>query len=405
MDATARSDAEPSADATASVEAAAAVDATDLDALDGADGPVTDDGAGGSDSIVHRDAGASTSESICFGVDPAHTNAQPTDAVASPLQPMWTVTFAGPPSIPIVTGGHVIVEADEAQPNVRALDLTTGTAVWGPIVLGQKLMLAYEAGRVFALDGSGHLTALDATTGASVWSTSLTGQSFYWSPPVASGGLVYVNGLGVGGTTSAVDESTGRTVWQAGTFDGSDGTVAVAGGVVYEAEACDQLSAFDASSGHLNWYHSGNCTGGGGSAPGVYQGLIWERDWAEGDVIIDSSGNTAGSFGASVPPSFHAGTVFYVNAGVLTAVDVQSKLLKWSFAPGASLCTSAVIAGAGGQVFVGTQSTLYELDEATGAVLSSDTPAGGVTCGSETHSIALGSSHLVVPAGNALVAY
>jgi outer membrane protein assembly factor BamB len=267
-------------------------------------------------------------------------------------------------------------------------------------------MLAYEAGRVFALDGNGNLTALDPTSGATIWSTTVTGQSFYWSPPVASGGLVYVNGLGEGGTTSAVDESTGQTVWQAGTFDGSEGAVAVAGSVVYEAEACDQLSAFDALTGHLNWYHSGNCTGGGGSAPGTYEGLIWERDWAEGDVIIDSSGNTAGSFGASVAPSFHGGTAFYVNAGALTAVDLQSKVLLWSFAPGTTLCTSAIIAGAGAQVFVGSQSgTLYELDEATGTLLSSDTPPGGVTCGSETISIALGSSHLVVPSGNTLVAY
>src|SRR5262249_14501838 len=126
------------------------------------------------------------------------------------------------------------------------------------------------------------LAALDAATGNRQWSIQVPGQSFYQSPPVAAGGLVYVNGLGEGGTTSAIDEANGGIVWSAGTFDGSGGSVAVAGCVVYEAEACDQLSAFDAMTGALEWFHSGNCTGGGGSAPAVYGGLIWERDWAMG---------------------------------------------------------------------------------------------------------------------------
>jgi hypothetical protein len=130
-DATASGDAERFPDAASSLEAASAVDAIGFDALDSADAPVTDDGADGSGPVVRRDAGASTSESICFSIDPAHTNAQLNDAVASPLEPSWTVTFTGPPSIPIITQGQVIIEADESQPNVRALDLTTGAVVWG----------------------------------------------------------------------------------------------------------------------------------------------------------------------------------------------------------------------------------------------------------------------------------
>src|SRR5262249_54711900 len=153
-------------------------------------------------------------------------------------------------------------------------------------------------------DKNGNLKALGVTSGQQVWATQLQGQSFYDSPPVAAGGMVYVNGLGVGGTTFGIDGATGATVWKAGTFDGSDGAVAVSGGVASEAEACDRLSAFAALTGHLNWFHSGNCTGGGGAAPAVYQGLIWERDWAMGNVIVDKNGKSVGSFSASAVPSF-----------------------------------------------------------------------------------------------------
>jgi outer membrane protein assembly factor BamB len=266
--------------------------------------------------------------------------------------------------------------------------------------------LAYDGGHVYALNGSGGLTALDVTTGTQVWTTQLTGQSFFQSPPVAAGGMVYVNGLGFGGLTYGVDGATGATVWKASTFDGSDGAVAVAGGLVYEAEACDQLSAFDALTGHVDWFHSGNCTGGGGAAPAVYQGRVWERDWAMGNVIIDSTGKSAGSFNTSVIPSFHGGTAFYLASNTLSAVALQSGTLKWSFSGDGQLCTSAAIAGGGGQVFVASQAgKVYELDEATGAQRSVSALGSPASCSSETQSMALASNHLFVPAGNTLVAY
>jgi outer membrane protein assembly factor BamB len=66
-----------------------------------------------------------------------------------------------------------------------------------------------------------------AATGHKLWNTAIGIQSFYPSPPVAANGIVYVNGLGEGGTTAALDAATGRDLWDQFTFDGSDGTVAV----------------------------------------------------------------------------------------------------------------------------------------------------------------------------------
>jgi outer membrane protein assembly factor BamB len=345
-------------------------------------------------------------EAPSYAIDPAHDNAQPGEAVATPLAPAWTTSFGGNVSYPIVAGGRVFVSAAGSQPSVTAFDVATGHVDWGPLAYGAAVMLAYDGGRLFVLDGSGNLAALDATSGSRQWSTQLTGQIDFWSPPVAASGLVYVNGLESGGTTYAVDEGTGKTVWTADTFDGSEGTVAVSQGVVYEAEACDQLSAFDALTGHLDWYHSTSCTGGGGKAPAVYQGLIWVRDWAIGNVVIDSSGNSAGSFAASVGPSFHGGTAFYVNGGSLTAVDVATGTIRWTFAGDGNLCTSAVVAGARGQVFVASSAgSVYEVDESTGMQVSVDKSVAAVTCGSETEAMSLAEGHLFVPAGSSLVVY
>jgi outer membrane protein assembly factor BamB len=304
------------------------------------------------------------------------------------------------------------VAADEAQPNVRALDMSTGTLLWGPIAVGSSVLLAAEGAIVFTLDGAGTLAALDVASGHPLWATQLEGQLDFESPPVAAGGLVYANGLESGGTTYAVDAQTGAVIWTAGTFDGSGGTVAVSGGVVYEAEACDQVSAFDAFTGDLKWYYSTSCTGGGGAAPAVYEGHVWVRDWALGNIILDTSGHVTGSFEATVLPSFGSGTAFYLSSsggastGTLTAVDVASNTVKWSFAGDGQLCTSAVVAGGGNQVFVGSQTgNVYELDETTGAQRSVSDAGSPVSCGSETQAMGLGDGTLLVPASNSLVAY
>jgi outer membrane protein assembly factor BamB len=250
------------------------------------------------------------------------------------------------------------------------------------------------------------MSALAAADGKPLWAAALTGQYDFWSPPVATGGWVYVNGLESGGTTYAIIGGTGAVRWREDTFDGSGGSVAVADGVVYEAEACDQLSAFEAPTLVLLWYAHSGCTGGGGSTPSVYRGLVWQRDWASGNVIVDTSGHAQGSFAADTPPSFHDGVAFYMSKKTLTAVEIDTKKVKWTFTGDGMLCTSAAIAGRGHQVFVGSASGLvYELDEETGAIRSMDDAGAPVTCGSEKASMAIGGNHLVVSAGTKLIAY
>jgi outer membrane protein assembly factor BamB len=125
-----------------------------------------------------------------------------------------------------------------------------------------------------------------------------------------------------------------------------------------------------------------------------------------GDVIIDSTGTSVGSFTADAIPSFHNGRVIYLKANTLTAVDVSTRVAKWTFLGDQQLCTSAVVAGLGGQVFVGSKSgNIYELDEMTGLQVSVVNASGPVTCASEKTSMGLARGRLIVPVGNTLLAY
>jgi outer membrane protein assembly factor BamB len=351
------------------------------------------------------DAGPVGTAATSFGLDPAHDNAQPSDAVKSPLAPLWTMTFGGPVSYPLVVNEVVFVSIAEPQPSVSALDIKTGAQLWGPIALAAGASLAYDDHRVFALDRNGKLTALDAGTGAQQWTIQVTGEAFYRSPPVAFGGLIYVNGTGSNGVTVAIDEQTGAVRWRKATY-GTDGCVAVADGVVYESEPTDWLSAWDAITGTILWSRAGNGIGGGGAAPSVYMTKIWVRDPVFGGDLVAHDGALLGTFASTAAPALHAGLAFYPSGSTVTAVDIATDTIRWTFAGDGQLCTSPVVAGAGHQVFIGSRTgRVYELDEMTGTQRSVHDVGAAVTCFSESNSMTLADDHLLVPAGTELVVY
>ena len=71
---------------------------------------------------------------------------------------------------------------------------------------------------------SSHVTA----TGALAWTANPDNQSYFDAPPVAYRGIVYVHGIGTGGTLYAYDESTGNALWSA-SDSGGEGAPAVGG--------------------------------------------------------------------------------------------------------------------------------------------------------------------------------
>ncbi len=336
-----------------------------------------------------------------FRIDAAHTAGQPGETLAPPLQPAWSFDAGEAVSYPLVANGRVFITTSSM---VTALDTTTGAVVWGPNALGGGLLHAYDSGRLFVLTSSGLLMALDATSGVQLWSASLPGQLDFGSPPVAADGVVYVNGLESGGTTYAVDGATGNLLWTGGTFDGSDGAVAVGYGGVYESEACSQTTAWWAHDGSQLWHYSTGCTGGGGAVPALYRHRLYVRDWAEGNTILDiTTGKSVGSFITTVPPAFSDGMGYFLQTGTLRGITTDTSTVKWSFAGDGALSSAPVVAG--GYAYIGsTSGNLYALD-GQGHQAWTTKLAAGINSQPETNSMAVAEGTLLVPAGNVLYAF
>ena len=139
---------------------------------------------------------ASTAESVAYQIEPAHSGSQ-SDAITPPLAPRWSRDLGGPVSYPLIVKGRIFVIVQNPTSygtQLYALDETTGATLWGPFSLGGTYNfggIAYENGRVFALNYDGLLRAFDATSGNVIWSKQLVGQYSFTSPPTALGAIVY----------------------------------------------------------------------------------------------------------------------------------------------------------------------------------------------------------------------
>jgi outer membrane protein assembly factor BamB len=366
------------------------------------DASIVDSVARDTESI---DAPATPSnEAIGFAIDPAHDNSQPTTSVVSPLASLWSAAFDGHVSYPLVVGGLVIVSAGGSQPTVRALDVGTGVLVWGPIAFDEPAVtLAYDRGQVFVLDQTGNVTTLDATTGGASWVKSIPNVTIYDQPLSASNGLVYVN---ASGETFALEEGSGAVAWVNDLGEGAEGSVAVGNGVVYEAAGCNVVAAWDAQTGKTLWSLPGDCIGGNSDTPATYDGLIWDRDASSGNLILNGSGEIVRTFRSDTMPALAGGTAFYESSGTVSAIDISTDTIRWSFTGDGQLCTAPVVAGGSGQVLVGSKTgNVYELDAATGTQRSVANIGTPITCFTQSDSMALAENHLVVPAGNGLVVF
>jgi len=336
-----------------------------------------------------------------FRIDAAHTAGQPGETMTPPLQLAWSYDAGDTITYPLVAHGRVYIST--ATGLVTALATRTGAVVWGPETLAAGILLAYDNGRLFGVDRRDRVEAIDAETGAHAWIIAL-GQLDAYAPPVAANGLVYVNGLESGGDTVAVDEHTGTVVWDNHTFDGTNGGVAVANGVVYEIEHCSNVHAWAAAGGAAIWSHAGPCTGGGGTTPAVYQGRLYARDTIPGDTIFDANGdNILGTFATALPPAFASGVGYYLQGSALVAVPVGASASSWSFAGDGALSTAPVAAGA--YVYVGSSlGNLYAVD-GSGHQVWTTTLAAAVNANAETSSMTVAEGTLLVPAGNVLYAF
>src|SRR4051812_11326705 len=239
--------------------------------------------------------------SVAMQIDAAHSGVQADGHPRPPLRKRWSVDLGQPTSYPLIAGGKVFVVVRNPSAygtRIVALDAATGATAWERSLGGSYYWsgAAYDAGKVFTVNGDGVMQALDATTGAVLWSQKLPGQYSFSSEPTAIDGMVYTGGAGSGGTLYAVREDTGTVVWTQGVANGDHSSPAVAAGSVFVSYACPNVYAFNKDAGAPEWgYHPG-CSGGGGTTPVYANGRVYVRDNSAGYVFDVTSGKLLDSF-------------------------------------------------------------------------------------------------------------
>jgi outer membrane protein assembly factor BamB len=352
---------------------------------------------------------------VAYQIDTAHSGSQ-SDTTTPPLAQRWARDLGGLVSYPLIAEGKVFVTvANQGTYGTKlyALDEATGATSWGPIDLGGTFncsSIAYDAGRVFALNFDGLLRAFDASSGGSVWAKQLPGQYSFTSPPTALGGIVYAGGAGSGGTVYAVAEQDGTVKWTAGVANGDRSSPAVSTTGVYVSYACNQTYDFSPSTGTLIWHHSGSCSGGGGRTPVLFGGRLYARDFVTGNLVFDAAtGAVLAAFSAGPAPALSGSTGFFLAGSTLEARDAASNAVQWSFTGDGTLSSAPIVVN--GYVYIGsTSGKLYALNAATGSNVWTNSVGSAVKPPDEQNAfqlpgLAAGDGFVVVPASNLLVAY
>lgn len=143
----------------------------------------------------------------------------------------------GQEAAPLIVNNRLYTIAPYADPNpnrVFALDATSGELVWSyqpkpnPTAQGVACCdvvtrgIAYDNGKVFLVTLDNHAIALDADTGKELWVTQTgevnLGETTTMAPLVVKGKVLVGDSggeMGVRGKLTALDENTGKIVWQA----------------------------------------------------------------------------------------------------------------------------------------------------------------------------------------------
>ncbi|HEY1711104.1 MAG TPA: PQQ-binding-like beta-propeller repeat protein [Rhizomicrobium sp.] len=352
-------------------------------------------------------------ESTAYQIDATHSgSATVPGGFSGPLIQRWRRDLGGNVSYPVTAGGLVFVTvAGQAGASVYALSLQTGATVWHQAIVGKSTQanLAYDNDHVFVTTGLGFVEAFAADTGALQWKFALAQTAL--TPPVASGGMLYVDQQGSGSLLSALDEATGSTHW-ATTGPTGPSIPALGGGGIYVVYPCTYFKY--ATTGSLQWYLSPGCSGDDGTGFPIYANHIVYMENAPGaEVIAKAAGGQLVS-SSTVPlnmalwqnPSGKA-VGFLVANGALRSVDPVKRQFGWRFAGDSHLNGLPIVLN--DTVVIGSSlGTLYLVDANTGLQRSSvsvGAPVGVAHSEGGLTGFGASSSTLLVPAEKALIAY
>lgn len=351
--------------------------AATLDALvpDGSTSPDALDAWALGDAGVHDPAQGPTAcgapAAVAYHIDPAHRGFQPDDQLRLPLAERWRVPFDGRVSYPLVACGRVYVTVSSTMPGapvqssvVVALEPETGATIWGPTTLDaspdEGAQAAYDDGHLFVITSAGALYSIDAATGIQQWRVQLTGESSFTVPPLATTGLVVVEGSGVNAQLYAVEQTTGVVRW-------TQGLLALSGtatdGRTLFAASCG-ATAFDLASGTMLW-DDRRCPGGVATEPSLHAGRVYVRSPMMNLMYDAETGAQLTSFRAALPPAFSQDTGYFVERSRVRAIPDGTDLAAWMYAPVVVFRWAPIVVG--DWVLVGNGSYLSVLSRADGS--------------------------------------
>jgi outer membrane protein assembly factor BamB len=191
----------------------------------------------------------------------------------------WDFPTKLPLSSPAFANGVVYVGGQDG--NVYAVNAHTGAQIWstaiGKIVDSSP---AVVTGRLYIGTNAGKLYALNSSTGSVVWSwSSTTATPGGWQSPIRSSPAVYNGLIFVGsdyGCLFAVNASTGKTAWAKLCALGYAirSSPAVANGVLYAVGGLYlYLSALNPTTGNTLW--TKGSWGTNLSSPAVANGMVY----------------------------------------------------------------------------------------------------------------------------------
>jgi outer membrane protein assembly factor BamB len=362
-------------------------------------------------------------DAVTYQIDPRHDGDQAVGALSTrSLKRRWKATLgqvssdgteAGDVSYPVIADNRVFVTVENPQAagtKLYAPSARTGAVEWSAKLGGLFAFsaLAYDNGRIFAVNDLNHLFAFAAGTGHRSWSVRLPGQLYSSAPPTAYDGVAYVSGVESAGTLYAVREATGAIDWTATVENGDESSPAVDASGVYVSYACQQDYRFSLS-GQLVWHHTTSCEGGGGSTAAMADHSLYARGSGDAPVILSkSSGDQVGTFTSQTAPGFDSNAMFTLQAGRLVAGPRSGGPRRWAFGHG-TLVTAPVVSGS--VVFDGSRNgTVYGVSARTGAQVWSGKAGSRIVGVDEINPVvlvgmAVGDGLLVVPAGTALTAF
>ena len=352
--------------------------------------------------------------------DPTHRGSVDDPAIdVATLTQAWTRTFPDQPSYAVIARDKVIVTAKTAATGygttLHAMDLDDGTTLWTADLGGTYWMssVAYEDGRVFALNYNGLLRAFDEATGQLLWAQQLNQRS-YSAPVTVRNNYVYATGSGSGGTLDVVNAMTGGFVWTRSIGNGSISSPAVDASGVYSSHSCDTQghSLF----GVLLWELPSSCSGGGGKQVALDSAThrLYLRNARVGavttNVIVDTRTGAVGpTIPAGSPYAVGDDAAFTVANNVLVKIDPTTGTQVWSMTGDANetlvgppnIVNDVVIVG-------GRSGKVYGFSTATGARVWTSTTGQPVPAIDEqnvsqpTAAISIGLGHVVVPTDSGL---